>query len=136
MQKPLVITIQEACQALIDSTQPGTGDNADPLLHEMFVAKEAKSFFEKKHDAMKEQVVDQFVDKGQLVDGAKFVAVTGKKYLLDVKINNGSMSLNKTKLKMALVTKLGLSEGDVEALLDECSDAKGGAKYFTVQPVI
>jgi hypothetical protein len=136
MQKPLVITIQENCQGLIDATQPNTGNNADALLHEMFVAKEAKSFFEKKHDAMKELVIDQFINRDDLVDGAKFVAVQGQKYLLDVKINNGSSSLNKTKLKMALVTKLGLSEGEVEQMLEECSDAKSGAKYFTVQPVI
>lgn len=119
---------------------PPSTHNADPLLHEYFIASEAVSYFKQRADAAKTELLtyvgdtldDAVTSVIELGAGTSIVGAEGDLYSLTIDISKAAMRLNQTALRNYLVTEVGMSKSDVDKAFAACSTASSPAKKLKV----
>lgn len=119
---------------------PPSTHNSDPVLHELFVAAEASSYWKSRFDKAKDEALelagDTVSDAVQgVIDlgaGTSVTAATGDLYVMTVDISKPAKRLNQTALRNYLQTELGMSRDDVDRAFDAASTLSAPAKKIKV----
>ncbi len=114
---------------------PSGDSNIDPLLHELFVAHEGWSHFDKRR---KSAILEATMAAGQAeVDsvspGTEQSVVEGEHYSLVIKKNNASERVDKTKINNALHRR-GFTEVEVVKFMSEITTATKPATSVRAVP--
>ncbi len=101
---------------------PGGKGNIDPYLHELFVAHEGWSHFDKRRKlAIKASIDVAGQDEADKVaPGTEQSVLEGEYYSLVIKKNNPAVRIDKAKIGTAL-RKLGFDEGQVVQFMTDIS---------------
>ena len=106
---------------------PVTGNNTDPLLHELYIATQGASYF----TARRKKALSDLESNGFLSDlpepGDSGIVAKGKVYNLLVKVSNPANRLNHGKLIIKLA-EYGISDSDVRKILDGSKTLSAPAK--------
>ncbi len=99
---------------------PADGTNADPTLHELYVAHEGWAHFDKRRKAAIKASVDIVgeAERDAVAPGTEQSILDGKHYTLVVKKNNPAERIDRAKIGNAL-NKRGFTEVEVMNFMEE-----------------
>ena len=114
---------------------PESHGNADPILHEVFVAYEGASYFDKrKKSAMKELQDSGMIDDADKVTaGNSAMLLNDVHYTLTLDVANPSNRLDAKKLRTELI-KQGIDSGLIDQCIAKATTANAAPKKFRVSP--
>lgn len=121
---------------------PDTGSNADPALHELYVADEMLAYAKTRRDdaldkcmhmAYSPDELDEIVTRvTKSLRGEDLVALDGFAYQMTLSLSKPAKRLDQTALRNLLQTKHGMSAEQVSKLFDEASKYSSPAKRVKV----
>lgn len=134
-----VLSAFEGAFSLSPSEEPLVGN--DIPLKEYLVAHMGSSFFDKKKEQAKKELlkinkVQHIVDNGkrevyQLGQTQRYIALSGRKYCLDLQIRVGASLLDQDKLR-GLLRHRGLKSDEVDSIIEESKVKQQPAVIFGV----
>lgn len=119
---------------------PETGSNTDHVMHEFLVSSDAKSFFTKRADNAKKELLtiidNDAVKKAEArvkknMMGETVTIAEGELYTTIVDIKAPASRFNKTVLRNELA-KMGWQDIEIDALIEDCTDQNAPAKTYKV----
>lgn len=120
---------------------PPTSSNIDPLLHELFVASEAMSYWKGRHEKARKEALAS-ADDGSIDDTVSRVAETdvtetmvvakGELYTLTLQVVRSAARFDQKALRNALIVDHGMSREAVDKLFDDATKKSAPAKRFSV----
>lgn len=121
---------------------PPTQSNADPMMHELYVAAEAMAYWKTRFDEAKDAAVAAALSPSELEDivsrvtknmqGETVILADGELYQMQMTLAKPAERFDKTKLANYMRTSLGLSAAQVADAFDAATSTSAPAKTVKV----
>lgn len=122
--------IHTKLQEVMSLPMDQSSSNTDPLLHELYIAAEGRSFFNKKYDDLLEQATKEL----DVASGSTTVAMQGNLYQLTISRNRESAKVDNKRF-ISELQKLGVKIDVINKAKENATTMQNGAKRIIVEKV-
>lgn len=110
------------------SALPESKSNTFPIAYELFVASELRSASNKRYDVAKAAAAKAgIIDEDKTIEGSEISTYDSEYFDVTMKKASASSTLDKVLLGNKLQVEFGMSQGDVDKLIEMSSKPRKGA---------